>query len=66
MRKAVFSRVVALSRENGAILSSVDTAVASLSNLCPAGANLVFGGVRRGQRTPAASHYITAYPWVEQ
>jgi outer membrane protein assembly factor BamB len=65
VRKAMFSRVVALSRENGAILSSVDTEVASLSNLCPAGTNLVFGGVRRGQRFEAAAHYITAYNWVE-
>jgi hypothetical protein len=66
VRKAVFSRTVALSLTDGAILSSVDTEVASLSNLCPAGTRIVFGGVRRGERVQAAAHYITAYDWVEQ
>jgi outer membrane protein assembly factor BamB len=66
VRHARFSRAVALSRSNGAILSGVDTAVTSLSNLCPAGGNIVFGGSRRGGPMQSGKHYITAYNWVEQ
>lgn len=66
VRHARFTRFAALSRSNGAMLSSVDTAVTSLSNLCPAGGMVVFGGSLRGKGALDKVHYITAYSWVEQ
>jgi outer membrane protein assembly factor BamB len=66
VRHARFTRFAALSRSNGAMLSTVDTAVTNLSNLCPAGSAVVFGGTRRGEGLRAQVNYITAYSWVEQ